>query len=62
MVPSVTLPKATLLGLATRAPDVTPVPESGMLSGELEASEVTLIDPVTAPAVLGAKMALKVTV
>jgi hypothetical protein len=54
------LPKFTLLGVAVSAPAARPVPESGMLRGELNALEVTLKVPLAAPAPAGEKIALKV--
>ncbi len=61
MVPTVTLPKFTLVGFAVSVPGVRPVPESGILRGELDALETTLNVPLTAPALVGAKAAVKVT-
>src|SRR5271157_2656711 len=61
LLPTWTLPKARLVGLAVSVPCVTPVPESGILSGELDALETMLNDPLAAPALVGAKIALKVT-
>ena len=55
--PAWTLPKLTLDGFATRAPGVTPVPESVTVTVELEDVIVTL--PETAPPDLGAKTTLK---
>ena len=60
MLPTVTLPKFALLGLALRAPAARAVPESGIASGELGAVETTEIDPLAAPAVVGVKVAVKV--
>ena len=54
LLPTVTLPKLTLLGLAVREPAARPVPDNEMLSGELDASDVTLTEPLTAPALAGA--------
>ena len=61
MFPTVTFPKFALLGFAVNAPGVRPVPESGILSGELDASETMLNVPLAAPALVGAKVAVKVT-
>ena len=60
-VPTVTLPKSTLAGLGVSAPPVNPVPESAMLSGELEASDVIFTDPAAAPALVGENATLKLT-
>ena len=49
------------MGFGVSAPGARPVPDSGMLSGELEASETMLNAPLAGPAVVGAKIALKVT-
>lgn len=62
MLPTVTFPKFALLGLALRAPAARAVPESGIVSGEFEAFETMLNDPLAAPALVGAKVAVKVTV
>ena len=61
LLPTCTLPKARLVGFAASTPAATPVPESGMLSGELDASETILNAPLAAPALAGAKVAVKVT-
>jgi hypothetical protein len=55
LLPSSTLPKARLVGLAVSVPCVTPVPLSEMLKLGFEAVEVTLILPLSAPAEVGAK-------
>lgn len=60
LVPTVMFPKFTLLGLAVNEPAARPVPDSAMLSGELDASEVTATAPLTAPALVGAKVNVKV--
>ena len=59
-VPTVTLPNAWLVGLGVSVPCVTPVPESGMLVGEFDASETMFNDPLTAPALAGANFTVKV--
>lgn len=59
--PTLTLPKARVVGETAKVPAAVPVPESGMASGEFEAFETTEIDPLAAPAVVGAKVAVKVT-
>lgn len=61
MFPNVTLPKFTLVGFAVSAPAATPVPESGILSGELDALETMFNVPLAAPALVGAKVVVKVT-
>ena len=50
-----TLPNARLVGLAPRAPGVTPVPESGMLKLGFEPLEVMLTLPLDAPLAVGEK-------
>jgi hypothetical protein len=62
LLPTCTLPNDRLVGFAVSEPDVTPAPESGMLSGELDAFEVMLSDPVAAPALAGVKITLNETV
>jgi hypothetical protein len=61
LVPTVTLPKFTLPGLAINAPAASPLPESERLSGEFEPSEMMLNPPLAAPALVGANAAWKVT-
>ena len=61
MFPTVTFPKFALPGFAVSEPAARPVPESGMPSGELDASETMLSAPLAVPALAGAKFALKVT-
>jgi hypothetical protein len=60
-LPTCTLPKARLVGFAVSESAARPVPESGMLSGELGALETMLNAPLAAPALAGAKVAVKVT-
>jgi hypothetical protein len=60
MLPTVTLPKFTLLGLAVKDPGASPVPVRATFSGEL-ASEVMVRFPFTAPADAGAKTTSKET-
>jgi hypothetical protein len=60
LLPSTTLPKLVLAGLAVIS-SVIPVPERPTVAGELLALLATEILPVTPPAVVGAKVALKVT-
>lgn len=61
MLPTCTLPKLKLVGLAVRLPAVTAVPESAMFTGLIEPSLVSAKFPLTVPADDGAKMTLKVT-
>jgi len=58
--PIVTLPKATLVGLAVNAPAATPVPDTGIVSVEFVAFDVTVRLPLTAPADVGANETVKV--
>ena len=59
--PTLTLPKAKVVGETAKVPAVVPVPESGMASGELDAVETTDKLPLAAPAAVGVKVAVKVT-
>ena len=59
--PTVTFPKFTLAGLAVKALCVRPVPESGMLNGEFDASDTMLNVPLADPAAAGLKIALNET-
>ena len=59
-LPSVTFPKFTLPGLAARVPAATPVPETEIPKGEFVASETIDSVPLAAPALVGAKLVLKV--
>lgn len=61
MLPTATFPKFTLLGFAVSAPADWPVPDNAILSGESEASETMLTDPVAAPATVGANVVVKET-
>lgn len=54
VVPSVTLPKASLVGFSVSAPAVTPVPDKGMLNDGLDAFEVTVTVPLALPVLVGA--------
>jgi hypothetical protein len=58
--PTVTLPKARLLGLDPSAPGATPVPDKGMVKVEFEAFEVIVKLPLTFPADSGLKVTLNV--
>jgi hypothetical protein len=59
--PSVTLPKLRLVGETAKVPAAVPVPARAMVSGELEAFETTDKLPLTALALVGVKVAVKVT-
>src|SRR5579863_110242 len=59
LLPIRTLPRAMLAGLTARKPAVTPVPESGRLKEEFEASLVNPTVPLTVPAACGANTTLK---
>ena len=59
--PTATLPKLRLLGDTVNRPAEAPVPESEMFRGEFDAFETTDNIPLTAPEVVGAKVALNVT-
>ncbi len=56
--PVCTVPNTRLAGLGVRVPAVTPVPDSGILRLGFDPLEVTLIEPVAAPLVVGAKRTL----
>jgi hypothetical protein len=55
LLPTWTLPKARLVGLAVSVPCVTPVPDSAMLKLGFEAFEAMLTLPLAAPLVVGEK-------
>jgi hypothetical protein len=59
--PTTTLPKLRLVGDTAKVPAAVPVPESAILSGEFDAFETIDKLPVTAPALLGVNVAVKVT-
>jgi hypothetical protein len=59
--PTVTLPKLRLVGETVNWPAAVPVPESAILSGELDAFETTERLPLAAPAVVGVKVTVNVT-
>jgi len=61
LLPTSTLPKLKLEGLAVSAP-CTPVPLKTIVAGEFVALLATLTLPVTLPAEAGAKVTLRVTV
>jgi hypothetical protein len=59
--PTATLPKLRLVGETAKVPAAVPVPESAILSGEFDAFETMERLPLTAPALAGVKVAVKVT-
>ena len=59
--PTTTLPKLRLVGDTANWPTAVPVPESAMVSVELDAFDATDRFPLAAPAPGGAKVAVKVT-
>jgi hypothetical protein len=59
LLPTVTLPKARLVGFDPSTPGVTPVPDSGIVSVGLDAFEVMLTLPLTLAADCGANVTLK---
>ena len=59
--PTATLPKLRLVGDTANWPAAVPVPESAIVSGELDAFDTTDRLPLAAPAPVGAKVAVKVT-
>src|SRR5208282_1828981 len=61
LVPSTTFPKLRLVGDTANWPVAVPVPESAMLSGEFDAFDTTDKLPLAAPALVGVKVAVKVT-
>ena len=60
LLPTCTLPKDRLVGLAERVPAVTPVPETGMFSVGFAPSEVIVTLPLLAPVAAGANCTLNV--
>ena len=60
LLPTVTLPKLRLVGLAPSVPGVTPVPDKGMVSVGLDALDVMVMFPVVLPADDGANETVKV--
>ena len=60
LLPTVTLPKPRLAGLAAKSPAAIAVAERGMVSGEFEASDVMVKLPLALPAVWGAKVTVAV--
>jgi hypothetical protein len=59
--PTTTLPKLRLVGETANVPAAVPVPESAMLSVEFDALEATDRFPLAAPALVGVKVAVNVT-
>ena len=60
LLPTVTLPKPSVVGFAPSVPCETPVPDSGMFRVGFEAFEVMLILPLAPVAVGGVNVTLKV--
>jgi hypothetical protein len=60
VLPTCTLPKLILVGLAARDPAVTPFPDSAMLSEGLEAVLAIMMLPFAFPPDVGAKVAVNV--
>ncbi len=60
--PSTTLPKLRLVGDTANWPAAVPVPESAILSVEFDAFDTTDRFPLAAPALVGLKVAVNVTV
>jgi hypothetical protein len=58
---TITLPNASVAGVTVSRPGAAPVPDKAMLSVAFDASEMMARLPLTAPAVVGAKVAVKVT-
>jgi hypothetical protein len=58
--PSVTVPKAKLVGFAVTVPAVAPVPDNGMVRFGFEAFEVMVTLPVADPETVGANLTVKV--
>lgn len=59
MLPTVTFPKARLVGFALSVPGVTPVPDSETVNVGFGASEVIVRVPVALPLEVGAKLTVK---
>ena len=62
VLPTATLPKERLAGLAASAPPVTPVPESATFNGELDASDTSVSVPLAEPARVGTSFTVNVAV
>jgi hypothetical protein len=56
LFPTATLPKPIVLGFGTSSEAEIPVPDNGIFTAELEASEVIVIVPVIAPVACGANV------
>ena len=61
-MPTVTLPKLSVVGLAAKAPADTPVPVTGMVKVGLGAFDVRVTFPLAAPLAAGVNVTLKVAV
>jgi hypothetical protein len=59
--PTTTLPRLRLVGETANVPAAVPVPESARLSGEFDAFDTIDMLPLTAPALVGVKVAVNVT-
>jgi hypothetical protein len=60
-LPTVTLPKLTLVGFDPRSPSVSPVPDNGMVTVGSEALDAIVRVPLALPPDVGVNMMLKVT-
>jgi len=60
LFPIVTLPKLRLAGVDPSEPGASPIPESGTVSVEVEAFEVTVTIPLEVVADIGVNLTLKV--
>ena len=60
LLPTWTVPKSRLVGLAPSAPGVTPVPETAIDTEGFTASDVMVTLPLEVPVVAGAKLIVKV--
>ena len=56
LVPTSTLPRLSVVGLALSVPAVWPVPDRGMVSVGFEAFEVTVTLPLADPVAVGANL------
>ena len=61
-MPTVTLPKLSVVGLAAKAPGKTPVPVTGIVKVGLEAFDVRVTLPLAAPLEVGVNVTLNVAV
>lgn len=62
LLPTLTVPKFKLVGLAPRAPGASPVPVRGKDSDGFGASEVIVTVPLAAPVTVGANLTVNVVV